>query len=132
MPWQYWKGVCGTWRLLSIKLFHLSYLCPYLMSSGDDCNLPLVILGLLQDYSLGCLGSLREVWEYLNALLEAHQSVQSLSQVRLFVTPWTAACQASLSITSSWSLLKLISIELCSSSFSLLKLMSFNGGTEML
>ena len=31
--------------------------------------------------------------------------------VRLFVTPWTAACQASLSITNSWSLLKLISIE---------------------
>ena len=38
-------------------------------------------------------------------------SVQSLSHVRLFATPWTAACQASLSITSSWSLLKLMSIE---------------------
>ena len=38
-------------------------------------------------------------------------SVQSLSFVRLFVTPWTAACQASLSITNSWSLLKLMSIE---------------------
>ena len=39
-------------------------------------------------------------------------SVQSLSHVRLFATPWTAACQASLSITNSWSLLTLISIEL--------------------
>ena len=39
-------------------------------------------------------------------------SIQSLSRVWLFVTPWTAACQASLSITSSWSLLKLMSIEL--------------------
>ena len=38
-------------------------------------------------------------------------SVQSLSRVRLFVTPWTAACQASLSITNSWRLLKLMSIE---------------------
>ena len=38
-------------------------------------------------------------------------SVQSLSRVRLFVTPWTAARQASLSITSSRSLLKLVSIE---------------------
>ena len=38
-------------------------------------------------------------------------SVQLLSRVWLFVTPWTAACQASLSITSSWSLLKLMSIE---------------------
>ena len=38
-------------------------------------------------------------------------SVQSLSRVRLFVTPWTAARQASLSITRSWSLLKLMSIK---------------------
>ena len=38
-------------------------------------------------------------------------SVQSLSCVRLFVTPWTAAHQASLSITNSRSLLKLMSIE---------------------
>ena len=36
----------------------------------------------------------------------------SLSHVQLFATPWTAACQASLSITISWSLLKLMSIEL--------------------
>ena len=34
-------------------------------------------------------------------------SVQLLSPVQLFVTPWTAARQASLSITNSWSLLKL-------------------------
>ena len=39
------------------------------------------------------------------------QSVQSLSHVRLFATPWTA-CQVSLSITNSWSLLTLMSIEL--------------------
>ena len=39
-------------------------------------------------------------------------SVQSLSHVWLFATPWIAACQASLSITNSWSLLKLMSIEL--------------------
>ena len=38
-------------------------------------------------------------------------SVQLLSRVRLFAIPWTAACQASPSITSSWSLLKLMSIE---------------------
>ena len=41
----------------------------------------------------------------------ALSSVQLLSHVRLFVTPWTAAHQASLSITNSWSLLKLMSIE---------------------
>ena len=38
-------------------------------------------------------------------------SVQSPSHVQFFVTPWTAACQASLSITNSQSLLKLMSIE---------------------
>ena len=38
-------------------------------------------------------------------------SVQLLSRVRLFVTPWIAVRQASLSITYSWSLLKLMSIE---------------------
>ena len=38
-------------------------------------------------------------------------SVQSLSHVRLFATPWTAAHQASLPITISWSLVKLMSIE---------------------
>ena len=46
-------------------------------------------------------------------LLEEVQfsSVQSLSHVQLFVTPWTAARQAFLSITNSWSLLRLMSIE---------------------
>ena len=39
-------------------------------------------------------------------------SAQSLSRVRLFVTPWTIAHQASQSITNSRSLLKLMSIEL--------------------
>ena len=39
------------------------------------------------------------------------QFSQSLSCVRFFVTPWTAACQVSLFITYSWSLFKLMSIE---------------------
>ena len=38
-------------------------------------------------------------------------SVQSLSHVQLFATPWTAACQASLFITNSWSLLRIMSTE---------------------
>ena len=48
--------------------------------------------------------------------LTQFSSVQLLSHVWHFVTPWTAAHQASLSITSSWSLLKLMSIELVTSS----------------
>ena len=43
---------------------------------------------------------------------EQFSSVQSLSHVQLFATPWTAARQASLSITNSWSLRKPMSITL--------------------
>ena len=43
--------------------------------------------------------------------LHTISSVQSLSHVWLFATPWTTACQASLSITNSRSLLKLMSIK---------------------
>ena len=43
---------------------------------------------------------------------KALSSVQSLSRVGLFATPWIAARQASLSITNSWSLLRLMFIEL--------------------
>ena len=48
---------------------------------------------------------------YIVGILIQFSSVQSLSHVQLFVTPWTTARQASLSITNSWSLLKLMSIE---------------------
>ena len=44
-------------------------------------------------------------------LLFSVQFSHSVTHVRLFATPWTAACQASLSITNSWSLLILRSIE---------------------
>ena len=62
--------------------------------------------------SHGCLSGhshsdpVRTGWEQLVSV-----PVQSLSHVRLFATQWTVACQASLSITSSWSLLKVMSIE---------------------
>ena len=45
------------------------------------------------------------------SLLQDHSSVQLLSHVRLFATPWIAACQASLSITNSRSSLRFMSIE---------------------
>ena len=50
--------------------------------------------------------------KFENKILAIYLSVQLLSRVRLLVTPWTAAHQASLSITSSQSLLRLTSIEL--------------------
>ena len=55
-------------------------------------------------------------WLHLLTLLPesviSFSSVQSLSRVWIFLTPWTAEHQASLSITNSWSLLKLMPIEL--------------------
>ena len=47
----------------------------------------------------------------INRAQEGFSSVQSLSRVRFFATPWTAACQASLFITNSQSLPKLMPIE---------------------
>ena len=48
----------------------------------------------------------------MNSYLALFSSVQSLSHDQLFMTPWTAACQASLSISNSQSLLKIMSIAL--------------------
>ena len=61
-----------------------------------------------------CEGLLRPVemhWSARKSIGPQFSSVQDLSQVRLFATPWTTACQASLFITNSWSLLKLMSIK---------------------
>ena len=58
--------------------------------------------------------SLKGVASHINEhsrSVDQFSSVQLLSRVWLFATPWTAACQASLSIISSWSLPKLMSIE---------------------
>ena len=52
------------------------------------------------------------LWCFWLLLGNKESYIQSLIYVQLFATPWTAAHQASLSITSSWNLLKLTSIEL--------------------
>ena len=60
-----------------------------------------------------CHAKKKKVRNYFpNSFLISISSVQLLSRVQLFVTPWTAARQASLSITNSQNLLKLMSIEL--------------------
>ena len=63
----------------------------------------------MNQLSLPCWASLHPA---ISSLSVQFSSVQSLSRVWLFATPWIAACQASLSITNSWSLLKHMSIEL--------------------
>ena len=71
---------------------------------------PLPSLFLLQSL-LPAPGPLERVFLAQVGLSPSLSSVQSLSCVWLFATPWTAAHQASLSITNSWSWLKLMSIE---------------------
>ena len=76
-------------------------------NSPKFCNWPRVILGnsslfwLIDSILVRFAGSVAQL-----------SSVQSLSHVRLFATPWTAACQVSLSITNSRSPPKLMPIEL--------------------
>ena len=72
------------------------------------------IYGLLSDINLEIFSFLLlEIFlMILSLFLLLLRSVQSLSRVCLFAIPWTAVCQASLSITNSRILLKLMSIEL--------------------
>ena len=99
---------------------NFSHICKILLSSGDSLWLARVSVWMTQ-----CVDSHSEPifltqvvkpesHSVMAAALFVHQSVQSvqsLSRVRLFATPWIAARQASLSITISRSSLKLTSIE---------------------
>ena len=53
-----------------------------------------------------------KLYAFVDAIILIFSSVQSLSHVQIFANPWTAACQASLPITNSQSLLKPMSIKL--------------------
>ena len=82
-----------------------------------QCEIPRQILKFLQGFVCKCNWVTMKIkwYEAYKALehdvFSIFSSVQSLSRVWLFATPWTAAWQASLSITNSQSLLKLMSIE---------------------
>ena len=62
--------------------------------------------------SLKKLKSKRFFFSVCTVVIIIFSSVQSFTRVQHFATPWTAACQASLFITNSWKLPKLMSIEL--------------------
>ena len=74
---------------------------------------PVFLLGESQGRGslVGCCLWGRTESDMTKVTQQQFSSVQSLSSVRLFVTPWIVAHQASLSITNSWSSLKLTSIE---------------------
>ena len=90
--------------VLSIKIFFKESLCISLYV-GIIC----VIYDKVVLYSKWIESFLCKIHVYVETQFS---SVQLLSRVWLFVTPWIAARQASLSITNSWSLLKLMTIEL--------------------
>ena len=76
---------------------------------GDLANPGIELVFLLSPASSDRFFTTSATWEAQREY--QFSSVQSLSHVQLFATPWTAAHQASLYITNFWSLLKLMSIE---------------------
>ena len=103
-----------TWRvslyMVIVKNFKnlYCYLLQYALAS---------LLTWVEFYKIGCSNLKNLLVSYLLHtpfilfFILFFSSVQLLSCLQLFVTPWTAARQTSLSITSYWSLLKLMSIE---------------------
>ena len=80
-------------------------------NTGMDCHF--LLQGIFRTQgSSGTEGRLFTIWAMREWKCWSLSSVQLLSRVRLFATPWTAARQASLSITNPQSSLKLMSIEL--------------------
>ena len=99
----------GTYTLnLQITYFRL-YLSKYFLQVQF-----LMLVKFTLSIMLNCI-SMRGTFlcqpKFLSWPLEFFVMISSVSRVRIFVTPWTAAHQASLSITNFWSLLKLMSIE---------------------
>ena len=99
---------------------HRGYDCIYIeLLTILEIGLDHSVLLRLQVFPNRCTGSMQSLLKlqlFFGGLIYFHinifSTVQLLSRVWLFATPWTAACQASLSITISWHLLKLMSIEL--------------------
>ena len=107
----------GNFTFVRIKLelceFSRQHLWEHNLYTDRSCPTfkpQIFIQYLLYLFMCYLLGMWRWIWQ--DSWFWGYSSVQSLSCVWLFAIPWTAACQASLSITNSWSLLKLMSIEL--------------------
>ena len=100
-PYTWWKLVFVDviiWLMLSIYENQLHQRRPCLCFNSPQC---------LEQCPVYCRHPTNICW----ILLFIVQFSRSVVSDWLFVTPWTAACQASLSITYSWSLLRLMSVE---------------------
>ena len=83
-----------------------------MISKANEWRIISIISGKGQGFQ--GIGPQPTIWPFMVSLRTVTvlvSSVQSFSRVLLFATPWTAAHHASQSLTNSWSLLKLMSIE---------------------
>ena len=95
-------------NILIAKYFHTS-----IVSFPLDVNLKVALLSQRNSHFKIFLFELPNTPPKVSIfILQPKYTVQTQNHVQLFATPWTAACQASLSITISQSSLKLMSIEL--------------------
>ena len=100
--------ICISLLLLNLDIFSCNWeLFLYPFGGIISSYLFLIFLVNFWSFTVQFL-ELKSIYSHLHTYIS---SVQSLSRVRLFATPWITACQASLSITNSQSLLKLMSIE---------------------
>ena len=107
LPFALWLGMISTVRMESMGLWGRLSLSLWLISSQYS-PLPSISGAWIQTgrkWPPSLTGRLKKVWTSVS------QTAQLLSRVRLFETPWIAACQASLSITNSQSSLRLTDIE---------------------
>ena len=104
-----------TWLTLSKSLQLLFCLFPppstFLTRRGSDVLWSQQTLAQSHAFCCKLIGSPWVVGCMRPSYLKGDVVVQSLSHVKLFVTPWTAACQASSFLTVSWSSSKFMSIE---------------------
>ena len=102
----WWENVGGQFNCSELPMV------PHACSEGQKSkNKKLTYIYFISLMSISFPFLLIYFVKSISILLSLLSWVQSLSHVQLFATPWTAAHQASLSITKSRSLLKLISIE---------------------
>ena len=115
-----WSVVCSVAQLCTTLCAHRAPLSKGFPRQEYWSGLHFLLQGILQTQGSNPHPLCLLHWQvdslplhHLGSPVVFHQfsSVLSPSHVWLFVTPWTAVCQASLSITNSWSLLKLMSIE---------------------
>ena len=106
-----------SWRMEEVEVeagtivFRTVYLCPSLLHSPEEGTVHQAWWFFASGSSLDFLLHFSLDHNIDSLSWRGFVVVQSLSHVRVFATPWTAACQASLPFTISQGLLKLMSIE---------------------